>query len=417
MAEFTSIKASITLVNIKDGEPGTPAKLLDWVKDWDSNKVKIGESEILSPKMFAGTVTGEGKNQTITGLAFGRDVLGTGESAGLVAYHRNNPTIKFNTDGSAVFGSIPGKQFIINADGSILTPKVTITDVDSNFATDLDLGNNVSNSGVTMFFNYDSAIVVPKNNTTPINIFYQGISLRSNSNLSIHILIKGTASEDCEITLNLLMDNIHFGYSPMKQKIAKGPFVIGLPINAFHMNAGIRYLQVSMTTTEGTITIPVNGAQLAIEGKMLVGASSAAAPHAEALDVIVWKGFDDVMKSEYRDFITKTKVTFCENSAIDPIVSDHIGYKSKNFSLKNDSLKENVILEIIERGFLEDMLRPYKRNYTFNENVFIFDDINNMCFLNQREDAEFEKIDEIGIYEAVAVDRLKWENTKGEIIY
>ena len=27
------------------------------------------------------------------------------------------------------------------------------------------------------------------------------------------------------------------------------------------------------------------------------------------------------------------------------------------------------------------------------------------------------KIDEIGIYEAVAVDRLKWENTKGEIIY
>jgi len=132
----------ITLVNVDDGPQGIgkDANLLDWVKEWDDNKVRIKDSSILSPKIFAGVNEGTTDEPLLTGLALGRDVLGsTNTVKGLIVYSKNIPTIQIKTDGWAIFGTEEGRQFIIKPDGSIETPQISVTDVTPSFGTDLGL--------------------------------------------------------------------------------------------------------------------------------------------------------------------------------------------------------------------------------------------------------------------------------------
>ena len=105
---------------------GIDANLLDWVTNWNSNFVTIGTDKIVCPKIFAG-INGTGKNYagdpSYTGIAIGRDVLGGGNGTiGIVAYNNSLPTIKINTDGSATFGTVIGKQFKVGVDGSVVSP-------------------------------------------------------------------------------------------------------------------------------------------------------------------------------------------------------------------------------------------------------------------------------------------------------
>ena len=132
----------ITVVNVDDGPEGVgkDANLLDWVEEWDGNKVRIKDSSILSPRIFAGVNEGTADEPLLTGLALGRDVLGsTNDVKGLIVYSKNIPTIQIKTDGWAIFGTEEGRQFIIRPDGSIETPQISITDVTPSFGADLGL--------------------------------------------------------------------------------------------------------------------------------------------------------------------------------------------------------------------------------------------------------------------------------------
>jgi len=135
----------ITLANVEDGPEGPPgtgkdANLLDWVKEWDDNKVKINDSSILSPRIFAGVNEGTSEEPMLTGLALGRDILGSGNTVkGMTVYSKNIPTIQIKTDGWAIFGSEEGRQFIIKPDGSIITPQISIGDLSPHLSEDLGL--------------------------------------------------------------------------------------------------------------------------------------------------------------------------------------------------------------------------------------------------------------------------------------
>lgn len=54
------------------GAPGVDANLLPWVQQWDNNKTLIGSEYVVSPKMFSGTKSTDGK---LTGIAQGRDCI------------------------------------------------------------------------------------------------------------------------------------------------------------------------------------------------------------------------------------------------------------------------------------------------------------------------------------------------------
>ena len=54
------------------GEPGVDANLLPWVQQWDNDKTLIDGEYVISPKMFSGTKSIDGK---LTGIAQGRDCI------------------------------------------------------------------------------------------------------------------------------------------------------------------------------------------------------------------------------------------------------------------------------------------------------------------------------------------------------
>lgn len=75
---------------------------IDWVTDWDSRKVSIRDTEVLTPKIFAGTYNQV--SDSVTGVAIGQDVLNDGQTIGIVAYQDNTPTLMVGVDGSIEIG-------------------------------------------------------------------------------------------------------------------------------------------------------------------------------------------------------------------------------------------------------------------------------------------------------------------------
>ena len=54
------------------GEPGKDANLLPWIEKWNGYATELGEEYIVTPKMFSGTKSADGK---LTGIAQGKDCL------------------------------------------------------------------------------------------------------------------------------------------------------------------------------------------------------------------------------------------------------------------------------------------------------------------------------------------------------
>ena len=76
---------------------------LDWVTDWDSTKVSIRDTEVLTPKLFAGEYNPN--SDTINGVAIGTDVLNDGQVQGITGYQNNKVSFLLATDGSLLIGN------------------------------------------------------------------------------------------------------------------------------------------------------------------------------------------------------------------------------------------------------------------------------------------------------------------------
>lgn len=64
------------------GVPGTDANLLDWVKDWNTNKTQINSATVITPKIYAGIKHSDG---TLTGTAIGHFMLNVKDATGNIA--------------------------------------------------------------------------------------------------------------------------------------------------------------------------------------------------------------------------------------------------------------------------------------------------------------------------------------------
>ncbi|WP_223854795.1 hypothetical protein [Bacteroides sp. GM023] len=56
----------------KDGKPGQDTNLLPWIEKWNGYATELGEDYIVTPKMFSGTRSADGK---LTGIVQGKDCL------------------------------------------------------------------------------------------------------------------------------------------------------------------------------------------------------------------------------------------------------------------------------------------------------------------------------------------------------
>lgn len=100
----------------KDGASGEDLNLLDWVKDWNTNKTQVGANSVITPKIFAGV---KNANSTLTGIALGNFELSTvGPSGsitselinGLYGFNNGHKTFYIDNSGNTQIGR--GNQFI-----------------------------------------------------------------------------------------------------------------------------------------------------------------------------------------------------------------------------------------------------------------------------------------------------------------
>lgn len=114
----------------QDGKADLPT----WITEWDTGKTTINGSTVLTPKIFAGTVS----NGLPTGVAMGKNVFGTSGSYsgvnGIVGYKSGTKTYEFNTNGEVLIGNKNASH--ISWDGSNLeivsgsSPVASKSDID-----------------------------------------------------------------------------------------------------------------------------------------------------------------------------------------------------------------------------------------------------------------------------------------------
>ena len=113
-----------------------------WITEWDTGKTTINGSTILTPKLFAGTIS----NSVPTGVAIGKNVFGTSGNysniSGIVGYKSGKKTYHFSTDGNFIIGTKDNSH--VSWDGSNLDIRAnSITTFSGN---NLDSVANTANS-------------------------------------------------------------------------------------------------------------------------------------------------------------------------------------------------------------------------------------------------------------------------------
>ena len=113
-----------------------------WITEWDTGKTTINGSTVLTPKLFAGTIS----NSVPTGVAIGKNVFGTSGNysniSGIVGYKSGKKTYHFSTDGNFIIGTKDNSH--VSWDGSNLDIRAnSITTFSGN---NLDSIANTANS-------------------------------------------------------------------------------------------------------------------------------------------------------------------------------------------------------------------------------------------------------------------------------
>lgn len=111
------------------GDKGDVGPILDWVQDWDGSTVQIKGTSIVTPKIFAGTNGGTSSAPVLSGVALGRDVLGTTNATiGIVGYNANEKTFEVDTAGAVTIGKDGSRQIKVDPSTGTMTIPTIYTD-------------------------------------------------------------------------------------------------------------------------------------------------------------------------------------------------------------------------------------------------------------------------------------------------
>lgn len=130
---FSASIATITSYPLITGiRLSTFVPYIDWVQEWDSNKVIIGEKEILTPKLFAGVNNPkEDGSSSLTGVALGIGVNGIFDgTVGIAGYNDNEQTFLIGTNGTVKFGR-DGSLFTIDEKGNAYIKNLNASEIKS----------------------------------------------------------------------------------------------------------------------------------------------------------------------------------------------------------------------------------------------------------------------------------------------
>lgn len=131
------------------GAAGIDANMLDWVKDWNTNKTVIGTNSVITPKIFAGV---KNSNGTLTGIAIGKFALSTLNASGVVTTETINGIYGFK-DGYKTFYVDSGGNVLLGKDKQFVKYNAATGKIE--FGTDVSLNwTNAANSALTSAKSY-----------------------------------------------------------------------------------------------------------------------------------------------------------------------------------------------------------------------------------------------------------------------
>jgi hypothetical protein len=120
-AYTTTVRFSFTVVR--------ESSMLDWIRDWEGTKTKIGGTYIMTPKLFVGSkedvveyVDEEPtwKEGALTGVYLGPDLTSTGESGvGVYGYLKDKEIFHINSEGGLIGGWSINEAGLQSNDGTL----------------------------------------------------------------------------------------------------------------------------------------------------------------------------------------------------------------------------------------------------------------------------------------------------------
>lgn len=136
-----------------------------------------------------------------------------------------------------------------------------------------------------VFFSNSTQMVVTSALATVITSNFQ---LLASSNLLLHLILSGVATNDCEITVSFQVNNTELSYSPMKHRIQAGNFLIGIPGSLLQVGSGNNTFIIRLSCSSGTLTFAKDHIYGTIDGKNILGGYSSEVPHAEITQLITY---------------------------------------------------------------------------------------------------------------------------------
>ncbi|MDR1091340.1 MAG: hypothetical protein LBL79_09715 [Prevotella sp.] len=93
---------------------------LDWIKDWENNKTKIGGDYLITPQLFVGKkVTSESQLSVLTGVYIGPEGIVPNSSAGIYGYKEGKEIFHINETGGSIGGWDINNGGIQTSDGCL----------------------------------------------------------------------------------------------------------------------------------------------------------------------------------------------------------------------------------------------------------------------------------------------------------
>lgn len=204
-----------------------------------------------------------------------------------------------------------------------------------------EIYNAIEASKPSLFF-YQNDEDLTVNNVNYTQLFYEGISILSNTHLKLYIALNGVCEvEDTTLEIQILGNNEPLSFQPF-HKLNIGNNVIGIPLAIPQVQGGDVYaVSVKVKTDNNTFFITKNNAQVFVEGIGLAGGLSSDAPKVDIYEKIDINGV----------VIESNKIKTNDNikiELIEPIIINIDNeFKTNDIVLDNEiEVKDNIILEI-----------------------------------------------------------------------
>lgn len=159
------------------------------------------------------------------------------------------------------------------------------------------------------------------------------IAISKDTNLLMHMTATGQVAADT-ITCNAKMDGETIKGFPVKQTVPAGDFFLGIPSLIAFVKKGTHIVTVTLSASNGTLTVPKENALIVLEGKGVLGGASGEYPHAEAVQEIP-------MVDMPHDFEQSVLI-----SSVVPLLST----PTTNIPMSMNNLATSITMEIIRRG-------------------------------------------------------------------